>query len=94
MGMRQRDWARKAGKELRRALGGRCVVCGTTRRLQFDCIVPQGDTHHKMEWSARISFYRRQHREKNLQLLCKPDHETKSSKERPGSEPSYAEPAA
>lgn len=70
MGARQKEWARKARKTLRATLGNKCALCGTTRRLEFDCIIPQGDAHHKFDTSARMSFYRQQFREGNLRLLC------------------------
>jgi hypothetical protein len=72
MAARQRIWAAHARKLLRRALGMKCAACGSKdyRKLEFDCIKPCGDRHHKMEWSWRISFYREQFRAGNLQLLC------------------------
>lgn len=51
-------------------LGAKCAHCGTTIKLEFDCIIATGDSHHKKDTSARISFYRAQLRGKNLQLLC------------------------
>lgn len=70
MGARQKDWARRARVKLMEELGGCCAECGTTEKLTFDCKVPCGDKHHKMDSSARMSFYHAQHREKNVQLLC------------------------
>lgn len=70
MGARQRRWAHKATKALRKQLGGQCAICGKTHNLEFDCIAPQGHFHHKIEWSWRISFYRNQAHAGNLQLLC------------------------
>ena len=72
MAQRQRIWAAKARRELRRALGMKCAKCGSRdfRRLEFDCIKPTGHRHHKIEWSWRISFYRAQARAGNVQLLC------------------------
>jgi HNH endonuclease len=77
----QREWARRVRRTLRAQLGGCCVKCGSRRNLEFDCIVRQGDRHHRMEWSWRMSFYRRQHELKNLQLLCRKCHGMKSSRE-------------
>lgn len=73
MGQRQKLWAKKKRLELRRLLGLRCQHCGSKdyRKLEFDCIKPMGKRHHRqMDWSARMSFYRRMYREGNLQLLC------------------------
>jgi hypothetical protein len=52
------------------ALGAHCQGCGTEECLTFDCISPRGDTHHRWSAPQRISFYRKQMREGNLQLLC------------------------
>lgn len=72
MSLRQRTWARKTRDTLRLELGGKCVKCGTTEDLEFDCKKPMGSFHHRaMCWSWRMSFYRAQHALNNLQLLCK-----------------------
>lgn len=79
MAARQKEWARRAKVALMAELGGKCVECGTTANLTFDCIIPQGDKHHRLDMARRISFYRKQHYEhKNVQLLCKSDNEKKS----------------
>lgn len=83
MSIRQRNWARIAREKLFDELGRKCALCGTTENLTFDCIVPQGDRHHKIEWSARISFYRRQHRDNNIQILCSVCNYGKSIGEHP-----------
>lgn len=73
MGKRQRAWAKKKRLELRRALGMKCSCCGSRdyRRLEFDVIKPCGERHHgEMDWSWRMSFYRKQFQAGNLQLLC------------------------
>ena len=75
MGKRQIDWARKKRLELRRLLGMKCAQCGSKyyAKLEFDVIIPvENNNHHhkKMDWSHRMSFYRRMYREGNLQLLC------------------------
>jgi len=72
MAKRQKEWARRARFELMFKLGGACFECGTDKHLDFDCIIPQGPAHHRsMDTSQRVSFYRRQHKEGNLQLLCR-----------------------
>lgn len=82
MGLRQRDWARRERDRLIDLLGSRCALCGSKRRnlLTFDCIVPQGDSHHKIEWSWRISFYRQQLQHGNLQLACESCNSAKSNR--------------
>ncbi|MCU0783722.1 MAG: HNH endonuclease [Verrucomicrobia bacterium] len=73
MALRQREWAARARRDLMQQLGRACAWCGSKKRLTFDCIVPTGDGlrgHHAYEWSWRISFYRRQFQEDNLQVLC------------------------
>ena len=79
MGKRQKDWARRARVALLEELGGVCKRCGATEPLEMDCIIPQGDKHHKYETSQRISFYRFQHRTGNLQLLCEHCHAVKTA---------------
>lgn len=64
-------WARNARFNLLFQLGGCCAQCSATRELEFDCIVPQGDWHHRLGTAKRMTFYRRQHKEGNLQILCK-----------------------
>jgi 5-methylcytosine-specific restriction endonuclease McrA len=70
MGARQRDWAKRKRIVLLRILGGRCRYCGATELLELDCIVPQGDRHHRVDSSRRMSFYLAQFRQGNLQALC------------------------
>ena len=71
---RQVIWARSARARLREALGSYCAKCGATTHLEFHCIVPQGHEHHGAGITARTCFYRRQHRNHNLQLLCPECH--------------------
>lgn len=60
---------------LRAALGNVCSRCPAVHDLDFHCIVPQGQDHHKLESSMRASFYLRQARMGNLQLMCKKCHQ-------------------
>lgn len=90
MAKRQREWAQRALFCLFEELGSRCASCGTFGEeedvrggLEFDCIEPQGDAHHRWETGRRASFYRRQHAERNLQLLCFDCHLAKSRTEHP-----------
>lgn len=70
MGKRQKQWAAKVRDQLFDVLGWACAKCGATKKLEFDCIQPRGHTHHKYDWSHRMSFYRREHAAGNLQVLC------------------------
>ncbi len=65
-----KDWAKRKRRELMELLGNVCAHCGTDENLEFDCISPRGDAHHRGEASQRMCFYRRQFREGNLQVLC------------------------
>lgn len=78
---RYRAWAIRALGNLRLALGATCAYCGATDDLQFDCIIPQGDKHHRWETNRRACFYRRQFAANNLQLLCADCHGIKSATE-------------
>ncbi len=70
MAKAQKDWAKQKRRELMTLLGNVCAYCGTVEDLEFDCIHPRGDRHHRGEASQRMCFYRRQWREGNLQVLC------------------------
>lgn len=51
-------------------LGAKCAQCHTTENLTFDCMVPQGHSHHGWSTDKRMTFYRSQHARRNLQILC------------------------
>lgn len=70
MGKRQREWARRAYDKLIQDLGGKCVKCGTTEDLTIDHIEGCEFKHSDVEWSQRISIYRREAKENKLQVLC------------------------
>ncbi len=70
MAQRQKKWAHAWRARLVAILGAKCNACGATTELELDCVVAAGDAHHKMELSHRMSFYRKQWRNGNLQLLC------------------------
>jgi len=70
MAKAQKEWARQKRRELMALLGNVCAHCGTGEDLEFDCIAPRGDRHHRGEASQRMCFYRQQFREGNLQVLC------------------------
>ena len=60
MGRAEKDWAKRKRQELMTRLGNVCAHYGTDQDLEFDCISPRGDRHHRGEASQRMCFYRRQ----------------------------------
>lgn len=71
MSRRHKLLARTHRAQLLLELGNLCVQCGSGSDLTFDCIIPQGHLHHSMDASARMYFYRKQHRAGNIQILCR-----------------------
>jgi len=70
MGKRQREWARRAYDRLIVELGGKCVQCGSLSALTVDHIEGCEYAHETVEWSYRVSIYRREAKEGKLQVLC------------------------
>ena len=70
MAKKQKVWARRARRKLMEELGEVCVFCGSTIDLEFDCKKPMGHAHHRYDTSQRMCFYRKQHANGNLQVLC------------------------
>ena len=73
-------------KDVIARLGGKCVVCGTNRRLEIDHINPK---KKKFEVSARVCTMDAKKLQKELdkcQLLCHKHHMQKSIRER-GNQP-------
>lgn len=66
----QKEWARRQRRVLMARLGRFCVFCGSTIDLGFDCKKPMGHAHHRYDTSQRMSFYRKQYADGNLQVLC------------------------
>ncbi len=96
MSKRNKIWARKRRRYLKGLLGYHCNLCGTHERLKsdclpdqkpiilvFDCILSQGDKHHKGSTDQRMHFYWKQFQLNNLQLLCDKCNTKKSAKEHP-----------
>ena len=79
MAKRQNVWGRKRLAALRMILGGKCRVCGSTERLEFDCIVPTDYRHHTLGISGRATYYWRQARMGNVQVLCSSCHGRKTA---------------
>jgi 5-methylcytosine-specific restriction endonuclease McrA len=73
MAKRQREWAKRARRVLLRELGGKCLDCGNEEEsdLEFDHIEPATWDRSKVEFSARISRYRREAKEGKLAVRCR-----------------------
>jgi len=71
MAKRQKAWARKVRDQLIDQLGGQCVHCGATERLEFDHINGRDWPAAQTEWSHRMSIVRREASEGQIQLLCR-----------------------
>jgi hypothetical protein len=70
MARRHKLWAAATRQRMTMILGGQCACCGSAEKLTFDCIEPMGHDHHRKNAPERISFYRKQMRAGNVQLLC------------------------
>jgi len=72
MSKRQKIWATSKRQQLVTLYGGACELCGALHNLTFDVINPvRSGAHHRMDSSARTSFYLQQAQRNNLQLLCR-----------------------
>lgn len=73
MGIRQREWAKRARAMLVVAMGGACEKCGSRAysELEFDHIGERTWDAAKVSSSHRISIYRREFSEGKLRLLCR-----------------------
>lgn len=67
---RKSRWAQTKRRELMFILGDHCAHCGLADNLTFDCIRPVNEGHHQMSSAARMTFYTRQTRAGNVQILC------------------------
>ena len=71
MSKRQRLWAYRARLALVATLGGKCAHCGSTHDLELDHIYGATWRHRSIEYSHRISIYRREAKRGLLQVLCR-----------------------
>jgi len=81
MALRQRLWAARVYAEIVSELGGRCVACGATDELSLDHIKPDGVVKSRLEWSWRVSVYRREAAAGLLQVLCRKCNSRKNARE-------------
>lgn len=70
MAKRQREWANRAKARLCLALGNLCWACGSPGPLEIDHIHGRDWKPRKVEFSHRISIYRREWAEGKIRLLC------------------------
>jgi 5-methylcytosine-specific restriction endonuclease McrA len=81
MGKRQKIWARAKRDQMMNLYGGECAHCGATENLTLDALNPtKRRAHHRMDSSARMSWYSAQHRKNNLQILCRSCNSRKNDK--------------
>lgn len=85
--MRRTAWAKRKREWLLAALGPKCVQCGATNCLTFDCRVPTGDDHHRLNQANRMTYYMRQAMMGNLQVLCSDCNSRKGAKLEPKYQP-------
>jgi 5-methylcytosine-specific restriction endonuclease McrA len=73
-------WARKRRDKLRQLLGGCCVQCGTTKKLEFDHINPATRTWdlRSVGYVRSMTLYWRDYDQGLLQLLCRKHNAMKS----------------
>lgn len=84
MAKRHKEVAKKLRAFWKHELGGKCEMAYTGKcrgQLTFDCIIPQGDAHHKGSTDQRMAFYVKQIRLNNIQLLCEKHNAQKKARE-------------
>lgn len=72
-------WAEKIRCELLLFLGGYCKLCGATKNLEFDHVVPIDWTPSAKSQSQRAAEYKREFAKGNLQILCSKCHGKKTA---------------
>lgn len=72
MAKRQREWAKRRRNDLVMLLGGVCVECGATTKLEIDHVNGRDYDIRRLCPSARVSRYWREYREGiPLTVRCK-----------------------
>jgi 5-methylcytosine-specific restriction endonuclease McrA len=79
----RKDWNKERRERMIKSLGGKCVRCGVINNLTFDCIRPTGDGHHRMSAVQRMTYYLRQARLGNVQILCAACNTSKGAQAQP-----------
>lgn len=67
----RRWWYGDRRSTLVKKLGGKCVHCGSTRRLEIDHIHGRDYVARELSSNQRLCLYFREAREGKVQLLCK-----------------------
>lgn len=84
MAKRHKERARRMRDLLIQLLGGHCKLTHTGNcdgSLEFDCIEPRGDDHHRGSTDQRMSFYWKEWKKGNIQLLCQYHNALKSRRD-------------
>lgn len=76
-----REYYKKRKQKVIDYLGGKCVKCGTTERLEVDHIDPKQKSFHI---NKRLSLNQIKDELAKCQLLCTPCHRAKTSEENKG----------
>lgn len=82
MGARQRAWAARVRLQLIEQLGGVCVDCGSTEKLEFDHRVPRRWVNRHLDPSWRISKIKAEIAAGEIELRC-PECNKRKGKPRP-----------
>jgi hypothetical protein len=82
MGARQRRWAFDARLRLIEQLGGMCVHCHSTEKLEIDHKDGRDWIVSDYDPSARVCRYRKEVKEGLLQVLCKVCNKLKGGRRR------------
>lgn len=83
MGKRQRQWAKRARRQLIDQLGGRCVDCGTTDDLQLDHKYQRTWKCRELDTSRKVAMYRREAARGLLEVRCGTCNRKKGRPEKP-----------
>lgn len=79
----QYAYARRLKRKLLALLGGRCHICGTSRKLEFDHLVPRTWRSRDLTWHRRLKRYEREIAEGKVKAACRSCNARKGSVEAP-----------
>ena len=77
---RHADWAQRKRQELIQQLGGACVKCGKTNKLEIDHKNGRDYKLEKLSQAGRVRRYLKEALEGLLQVLCPPCNKAKGGR--------------